>query len=295
MNPVLRELGYAQDERVVIFHADDIGMCQSTLPAYQELLDFGLLSSASVMVPCPWFSGLAEIIRERDDVDMGVHLTITSEWDNYRWSSISTSDKATGLFDDAGYFYQDCEAIQENGDPQAVVQEIYAQIERAIRAGIDVTHVDSHMGALFHEKFLQAYFDAGLKYHLPMLLSRSSQVEMEAFGLSEAGIQMTKQIVQQMDKQHIAVFDQIYMMDLDEVWDDGIAQTIDLIGKIPAGLTYFIIHPAKDTPELRAIAPDWEARVRDYEAFKSVELQDYVQNSGIRVIGYKVLRDRMRA
>lgn len=294
MNAILKELGYGEDDRVVIFHADDIGMCQSTLIAYRELLDFGLLSSAAVMVPCAWFSGLAAFAKDRSDADIGVHLTLTSEWDSYRWRPISTADEATGLLDDEGFLYRLAASVHENATKEAVKQELEAQIEQALKAGLDITHIDSHMGTLFHEKFLQIYYKMSRKYKLPLLLSRGSEAEIETFGLSDEGAQMTRQIVGEMDKAKIGVFDQIYLMSLDEVWDDGVAQTIELIDQIPAGLTYFIMHPAADTPELRAIALDWKARVRDYHAFKSPKLRDYVQNAGIHVIGYRTLRDKMR-
>jgi hypothetical protein len=90
------------------------------------------------------------------------------------------------------------------------------------------------------------------------------------------------------------VFDNVQAMPLNEVQDDPVAQVITELEKIPAGLTYFIIHPSSDTPELRAITPDWQGRVRDYEAFKSPKLREYVEQSDLQVIGFRTLRDRMR-
>jgi hypothetical protein len=98
-NPVLRKLGFADDDRVVIIHADDIGMCQATMSAFADLVDFGLISSGAVMVPCPWFPQAAAYCRQHPLVDLGVHLTLTSEWDGYRWGPVSTRDPASGLID----------------------------------------------------------------------------------------------------------------------------------------------------------------------------------------------------
>src|SRR5881275_3142643 len=106
MNLTLKKLGYGADDRVVIIHADDIGMCQATLPALADLLDFGLVSSAAVMVPCPWFRAVVAFCAVYPAVDMGVHLTVNAEWESYRWGPLSTRDPATGLLDKQGYFHQ---------------------------------------------------------------------------------------------------------------------------------------------------------------------------------------------
>ena len=105
-NPFLKKLGFAADARVVIIHTDDIGMCQASVGAFRDLIDFGLISSAAVMVPCPWFPEVAALCRSRPGIDMGVHLTLNSEWDSYRWGPISTRDPASGLLDEEGYFYR---------------------------------------------------------------------------------------------------------------------------------------------------------------------------------------------
>ena len=151
-NPLLKRLGLSDDARAVIFHADDVGMCQASLAAYVDLVDFGLISAASTMVPCSWFPATAAFCRDHpgEKVDMGVHLTLTSEWDGYRWGPISTRDPASGLMDTDGYFHPDTESAQAHGDPAAVQLEIQTQVERALAAGIDVTHIDSHMGTVFH-------------------------------------------------------------------------------------------------------------------------------------------------
>ena len=147
-NPVLKKLGLTPEDRAVIIHADDIGMCQATVTAYADLMDFGLVSSGAVMVPCPWFPYAADYCRQHPDVDTGVHLTLTSEWDSYRWGPISTRDPASGLVDDEGCFYRSVAEAQEYGQPDAVQREMQAQVERALAAGIDVTHVDTHMGTV---------------------------------------------------------------------------------------------------------------------------------------------------
>ena len=137
-NPVLQKLGFADDDRVVIIHADDIGMCQATVSAFADLVDFGLISCGAVMVPCPWFPQVAAYCRQHPLVDLGVHLTLTSEWNGYRWGPISTRDLASGLIDPEGYFYRRSEQVQEHGGNAAVPLELQAQVDRALAAGIEV-------------------------------------------------------------------------------------------------------------------------------------------------------------
>src|SRR5205085_9877813 len=124
-------------------------MCQATLPAFSNLAEAGLVSSGSVMVPCPWFPEVADFCRRHPSVDIGVHLTLTSEWDGYRWGPISKCDRASGLIDDEGYLHRNQNAWTSIDRPAARA-EIEAQVDRALAAGIDVTHVDTHMCACLH-------------------------------------------------------------------------------------------------------------------------------------------------
>jgi predicted glycoside hydrolase/deacetylase ChbG (UPF0249 family) len=294
-NPVLRKLGLSNNDRAVIFHADDIGMCQASLAAYADLVDFGLLSAASVMVPCPWFPATAAFCRDHPDkVDMGVHLTLTSEWDGYRWGPISTREPDSGLMDDAGYFYFETEPVQEHGDPDAVRREIEAQVERALAAGLDLTHVDSHMGTVFHPKFMAAFIQVALQHRLPPLLLRKGEAELQEMGVDSDLAGHFAQQLQAFEAQGMPLLDDAVMMPLDQP-KDRVGQVQQVLQGLSPGITYLIIHPAQDTPELRAITADWPSRVADYQAFTNETLRSFVQGAGIQVIGWRIVRDLMRA
>ncbi len=184
--------------------------------------------------------------------------------------------------------------MQEHGDPDAVQQEIKAQVERALDAGIDVTHVDTHMFSIVHQKFLGAYFHVAWQHRIPLALLRPDEANLREMGISlEAARPLTRQI-EAFEMQGMPVLDKIHMTSLDQP-DNRVEQVKQALQELPAGITYFLIHPAHDTPELRAIAPDWRCRVADYEAFTSKALRAYVRDSGIRVLGWRVLRDLMRA
>lgn len=293
MNPILQKLGFSPNDRVVIVHADDFGMCQATLPAVAELFDAGLVSSAAVMVPCPWFASVAAYSRNNPTADVGVHTTLTCEWDAYRWGPLSTHDAASGLIDNEGYLPRTTPAIYEQADPQAVARELRTQLERALAAGIDVTHIDPHMGAVFSPRFLGDYINLGLEYKLPAMLPRMTAEIAQQRGMSTEEAASFMDWQKQQEAQGFPLIDQIVMMPLDK-HEHKVEIAKQIFDSLMPGLSYYILHPSVDTPELRAIAPDWRARVGDYEAFLSPELRNYVQSIGVHVIGYRAVRDAMR-
>lgn len=184
-NPILNKLGFGDRDRLLIIHADDVGMCQASLAAYRDLVDFGLVSAASTMVPCPWFPATAQFCREHGgpEVDMGVHITLTSEFNGYRWGPISTRDPSSGLLDQAGLFHTDTDAVRANADPAAVEQEIRAQVARALDGGIDVTHIDTHMGSVLDPRFMLAYIQVALEQRLPPSCSAKTKPGCVSWGL----------------------------------------------------------------------------------------------------------------
>jgi Uncharacterized protein conserved in bacteria len=283
-NPFLKKLGFNATERVVVINADDIGMCQATLPAFFDLIDAGLVSSGSVMVPCPWFSEAASFCRNRPSVDIGVHLTLTSEWSGYRWGPISTRDRASGLIDAEGYFYRN-QSLWERPDPQVIRAEMSAQVNQARQAGLDLTHLNCHMFATLDTRLVGQYVGLGFDERLPVLMVRQPQwVEI-----------LSEQAIKEWEAQGLPVFDHMRETYLHKSAEGRLGQALDVFENLPPGLTYFMIHPAQDTPELRAITDDWPQRVADYETFMSAELHDQVRRSGVQVIGWRALREAMRA
>ncbi|HUW09853.1 MAG TPA: ChbG/HpnK family deacetylase [Anaerolineae bacterium] len=295
MNPALKKLGYDKRDRVVIIHADDVGMCQATLPALTDLLDAGLISSAATMVPCSWFPAVAAVCRGHSDVDMGVHLTLTCEYRSYRWGPISTRQPASGLMDEAGYFHFDHVGAQTHAASDAAAREMAAQVARARAAGIDVTHIDTHQISAYHPKFLAAYTGLAVDNGLPLLLLRLDALRWQALGQALGFLidletaRLLEQAGHDLEAQGVPLLDHITGLPLDRP-EDRVAQARQMFESLPPGLTHLVLHPAVDTPELRAIAPDWPGRVADYQAFTSPELRQYVRSSGLQIIGYRELR-----
>jgi predicted glycoside hydrolase/deacetylase ChbG (UPF0249 family) len=292
-NPLLKKLGYSDNDRLVIIHTDDIGMCQASIQAFKDLWEFGTISSGAVMVPCPWFPAAAEMCRANPQMDMGIHATLNSEWDAYRWGPVSTRDPQSGLLDKDGYLHQWQDAVYENAKDEAVAAELNAQVERALAAEIDVTHIDSHMGTIIHPKFVQSYLQAGMSRLIPNMLPRTNAQGFDTMGIDDAALAMYAPILQQLETQGLPMLDGLFSLPLEHDNDHiGLAKTI--FSEIPVGITHFIIHPSVDTPELRAICPDWKGRVANYQAFMSAELKAFIKDSGIQLIGYRAIREALR-
>ena len=288
-NPILKKLGFTQKDRLVIIHTDDIGMCQASNAAFFDLFEAGLISSGALMMPCAWALAAAAFCREHPDVDMGVHTTLTSEWQTYRWGPVSTSQKASGLIDPEGFFYHTSEEAQEHADAGYAQQELAVQLELAIRWGIQPTHIDTHMGAVAHPKIMQAYIEVGLQRGiLPMMLRMDEeqwlQRGMDSYGAKAAAARMAE-----LEEQGIPLIDHLIGMPLNDPVD-RLERTKQVLANLQPGLTHFIIHPSKDTPELRAITPDWACRAADYQTFTSQVMGDFMMTSGLNVIGYRHLQ-----
>jgi hypothetical protein len=291
-NPLLKKLGYSDTDRLVIIHTDDIGMCQASLQAFQDLWDFGTISSGAAMVPCPWFPATAEFCRKNPEVDMGVHATLNAEWDSYRWGPLSTRDPSTGLLDGDGFLRQSTQAVVDNASSQAVADELNAQVQKALAAGLAPTHIDSHMGTIMHPKFVQAYLQVGASHRIPNMLPRPDAQGFWMLGVDEATLAGYRPILQQLESDGLPMIDGLAALPLEHAVDH-IGLTKKILKEIPLGITHFVFHPSIDTPELRAIADDWPARVANYQAFMSQEIKEFIKNSGIQVIGYRQLKDSL--
>ena len=290
-NSYLKKLGFSDNDRVVIIHTDDIGMCHASVQAFKDLWNFGTITSGATMVPCPWFPTVAQMCRENPEIDMGVHATLNSELESYRWGPVSTRDQASGLLDAEGYFHQWQPAVYENAKFEAVEKEVNAQIERALAAGIDVTHVDSHLGTIMSPLFIQSYIQAAASRLLPNMLPRTDAKGIEMIGADE--LKIYEPVMQQLEAMGVPMLQGLLSMPLDQ--PNGQVETAkDLLGNLPVGITHFVLHPSIDTAELRAIAPDWDSRVANYNTFMSDELKKFIEGEDIRLIGYRRIRDAMR-
>lgn len=269
-------LGYRPDDRLLIINCDDLGSCQAANTGVYESLRSGLATSATLMVPCPWArDAAAQYLGE----DVGVHLTLNCEYEVYRWGPVT---HAPSLLDGDGGLPRTVADVWDHADLDEVRRELRAQIERAILWGFDVSHLDSHMGTLqLRPEFFDVYLELAVDYALPLRLSGASTERIVGFPFrrlaAEEGV----------------VFPDHFVL----AQGVGSRRTIErTLFDLRPGVTEMYVHPAADTAELRALAPDWAARVDDHHLMvHDTGLRAMVERSGVQLIGYRELREVMRA
>lgn len=293
MTPLAERLGFAATDRVAIVHADDIGMCHAANEGAFDALENGVVTCGSIMVPCPWFQEAAARACANPSLDLGVHLTLNSEWPHYRWGPVASRDRVASLLDDHGFLPRTALEVARQAKPEHVEIELRAQIEAALAAGIDVTHLDSHMGTVLFPPFVDVYAKLAAEYRLPVFVARPNPKVLAKAGL--AGFApVLGAAVEKMEAQGLPVLDSVDLFSLDFAPGAGEVHAKTRIGRIGAGLTYFILHPAKDGDEIRAISADAHARIFEHEFYGSARGREAFATAGIRTIGMRPLRELLR-
>lgn len=276
MTSLAERLGYGADDRLLIINCDDLGSCHAANIGTYEALRDGVATSATLMVPCPWARDAAARYRGED---VGVHLTLNAEHDTYRWGPITRSPS---LLDGDGGFPRTLTDVWEHADLDEVRRELWAQIERAILWGFDVSHLDSHMATLqLRPEFFDVYLDLAIEFGLPLRLSGASSERAIGFPFrrlaAEEGVLFPDHLVR--------------------VAGVGSRSTVEkVVSELRPGVTEIYIRPAVDTPELRALTVDWPARVDDHALVTAdPSLRAALDRSGVVRIGYRPLRDLQRA
>lgn len=290
-NPALEKLGFAPDARVVIVHADDVGMCHAANIAFWEVQAFGIVTCGAVMMSCPWVPEMAAWCRAHPDADVGVHITLNCEWDRYRWGPLSTRDPKSGLIDDEGGMWRSVEALHHHMDSDAAIAEMRAQIEAALALGIDVTHIDTHMGSVMHPQLLPAYVQLALEYRLPAMLPRIPRERMTEWGVDPA---LGELFISRIDDLAAGGFPVLDMILAAREQGDHLAVYRRLFDAAPVGITHLLLHPSVPGHDIEAITDSAAYRIADYETFLRPELLEYVVEQGIHLIGYRRLRDLIR-
>lgn len=297
-NPLVTQLGYPPEARLVIFHADDVGMCHGSNQAYLDLCAAGILQTGSVMIPCPWSQELLQACQQQTALDIGVHLTLTSEWSGYRWGPISTREPASGLMDEEGYFWRRVEQVQAHVQPALAIAEMRAQIERVRQAGIDFTHLDTHMGAAILPELLQAYVSFGFDYGVPVLLPRQIDDYVRTLGLVGPDEQGWLDFTSAVEARGMPLVDWFRITPGYHMADREAGRAVlyeELLHNLPPGVTYFSLHP-NASGDIETIVPErayW--RTFEHAYFQSQRLRDFLQAEQIISINYRAIRQMMRS
>ena len=287
MPTTAERMGYPADAKLLIVNGDDIGMCHAANVATVAGLREGILTSASLMVPCPW---ALEAIQMISGLDVGVHLTLTAEWKTFRWGPLTPEGRipSNGLVDAEGYFWSADAPVQEHGNPATARIEAQAQVEWALARGMNVTKLDGHMGVFStHRDYLAIYLDLAGQYRLPVRLrSIESYLDRGRPDLAElVGVARSKLLAP----------DQTAGLPLRDP-ERLEAHLLEIIQNLKPGVTELVLHAAAPGEELTAIAPDAAARVEAYRLVTASPVARHaIAAAGIKLIGYQELRDAQRA
>lgn len=281
-------------ERCVILHADDVGMCHGANTAFLDLARAGAIDCGSVMVPCPWFVEIAQEAASDPALDLGVHLTLTSEWFGYRWGPVAVRTPSARLTDPEGAFHRDVPSLRAAADPRAVEDECTAQIERALACGIDATHLDTHMGAALVPEFLAGTLRLAERFRLPLLLPRRIETYLSVLRTGEVDRRIYGEFA---DHPWVAPID-TFAMTPGHAPGEAEAAYRALLEGIGPGITYVALHPNApgDIETITArhprAQPHW--RTDEVRLFGSGRPAQWLAAAGIRRSGMRALRDAMR-
>ena len=257
----------------LVIHADDVGMCHGANQAFVELSHFGTITSGSVMVPCPWFTEIAEAAAGDDTLDCGIHLTLNAEKACYRWGPVSTAGPSSGLVDEHGFLWRTVAEVRRNAHPDAVEQEWRAQIDRALDFGINVTHLDAHMGSALAPQWCDRYVAVGIDYGVPVLITDS----LAAYGPrrhvaspseAQAADEAIRSAAADARAAGMPVFDVVLETDFSRAPQEPAAYQ-EMLGSLEENLVFCAFHPnAPGGAEIEVIEPDsFYVRTDEYKLF----------------------------
>ena len=278
LKPTVQErLGYPKNARLLIIHADDLGMSHSVNRATFEALEKGWITSSSILVPCPWFPEVARFARTHPNADLGIHLALNSEWTDFRWAPLSARDKVPSLLDEQGYLPVDETIVAKQAKGPEAGIELQAQVDRALKAGIRLSHLDTHMTALVGSaELFHVYQAVGVQYKLPILVGDYKIPSGAALAPSESLVQ------------------QVIGIDPGIAPADWASWYKKALAALPPGVYEMIVHLAYDDEEMRGATwdhPDWGAAWRqlDLELVKSPDFQKFLRDQGFILITWRDL------
>ncbi len=278
----------SEGKRYVIIHADDAGMSHSVNRATIAAMEQGIVSSASIMVPCPWFKEFAAYAKAHPEKDFGIHLTLNSEWEIYRWGPVIGRDKAPSLVDSEGYLWDNVAQVAENAEAAEVKAELRAQVKRALDFGVPLTHLDTHMGAVVSRPdLIEVYVELGVEFDLPVFFLRNPGLAVADEAVRARGMQL----IEELDKHKLPVLDSMTQLYSGGAFEERKTQYLRAIADSKPGVQYLILHCGYDDAELQAITSSSKIRDSDRRIFTDPDFIEAVKKTGVEVVTWKQVRE----
>lgn len=285
-------LGWPADARVVIFHVDDAGMSHDSNVGTIEAMTNGAATSASVMFPCAWVSEFAKFAKEHPEMDVGVHLTLTSEWDKYRWGPAAGKRAVPGLVDQEGCLWPGTDDVTAHASAEEVDTEIRAQLERCLKLGIKPTHLDSHMGVLFaRPDYAERYVKLGIEKDIPVLAA-GGHLQYVSVENAEAA-DMARAMAKQVWEAGLPVLDDIHTGSYG--WKNAEEEKREILAFLKTmkpGITEFIVHCTEPSPEFEVFSGSGPTRKADLMVMTDPEVKRAIEDEGIILTTWRELKER---
>lgn len=283
--PLAKRLGFKATDKILIVNVDDVGNSHAANAAVIDAMENGLATSSTIIVPGPWFPEIATYAKNHPNSDFGVHLAHTSEWKTLKWGPVANKTEVPGLVDPQGYFWPDIASVYKNSTPEQAYIEGRAQIKKALAAGIDVTHLDSHMGTLqYNEAYFQIYRRLAKEFNLPLRMGSQELLAKQGGGQQRAQLDSDGTIY----PDYLILGERKPGESMRDYWKR-------LISALAPGVTELFIHASVAGDEIKHITNSWEDRAAEYELFtKDPEIRRILEAQGVKRIGFRALRDLQR-
>lgn len=283
------KLGYQKEDKLLIIHGDDVGVSHSQNKATFQAMEKGLVTSTSMMVPSGWSFEVGQMAKKLDNPDIGIHITLTNEWEYFNWGPKAGRTAVPGLADERGHMYPDCGQVLANASPEEVETEIRAQIKAAQQMGINPTHLDSHMGCIFYGRpeYLLAYLKIAQEFKIPAMLNQQ---------IVDAVIQPNADLFAEIDLGRLPLIDQVFMAEPKD-YESGMAEFYEkTLNEVPAGVHVLLIHLAFDDEEMNAVTAEHDTfhapwRQADYDFFTSEKARDLIEKNNIKLITWRQIAE----
>jgi len=291
-NTWAEKLGWPAGQKVIILHADDIGMCPEANMSAKKQLTEGVIQSAAVMIPCPSAQEFISWANDRPNLDIGLHLTLTSEWKTYRWGTVSNAAEVPGLLDEDKKMWHEVPQVVEHASAEEVEKEIRAQIEQSIAWGHTPSHIDTHMGTLFgHPSYVKAYMKVAEEYGIPANIIDISNPKVLAEFRSK-GYPMDDSVVKMSEAYSLPKLDYFTSAPNGKTYENKIENFKTLILGLDSGLTEIIFHPSELTDNLKTITNSWQQRSWESQMFSDPDLIEFFKDEGIIFTNWQEIMER---
>ena len=287
------KLGFPSGKRVIIFHADDMGMCDEANEATIFLMENNFIQSAAAMAPCPAYEDAIKWAIDNPEADVGIHLTLTSEWRTHRWGPVADPGEVPGLIDPDGYMWRSVQEVVMNATPEEVEKEVRAQIDKTLAMGYRPDHMDTHMGTLYASiDFTEIYLRLSEEYRIPaMVIDFSDPQVVDEF--KQAGYPIDDRLMDLIENYSMPKLDYFSSVPGGKTYEEMRDNFFTLVRSLKPGLTEIIFHPQLESEYGKTITGSWQQRAWETELFADPVVKQFFRDEGLLFTNWRDIMERV--